>query len=247
MPELQQPTGASRLDALARNQLVWLEALAWAQIENRAWDEQAQQILAHWRSNRLPLVVCRQHAQTPPNHVCVGLPAPWQWSRRRLALTVSRKLIANRGAFPSLLQVAQANHWGPAAHDLSDALAVQGAQVYVYGSYAWQLLTGLAYVHADSDIDLSLHVSSLAAAFEVAQQLETVQLPQRIDGEIVFPAGQAILWRELQRLRSRQTSKAMVKDRHGIWLAALNEVLTYGHGERFSDPKTAVAWHLNPL
>lgn len=227
----------------ARNQLVWLHPLAWTQIEDRVWDAQAQDILAHWRGNRLPLVVCRQRVETAPDQVCLGLPAPRQWSKRRLALAVRSKHIIDCGVFPSLLQVAHANQWGQTAADLSEALAAEGVAAHVYGSHGWQLLTGLAYLHADSDIDLRLNVGSLEAAFRAVQRLEAARLPGRIDGEIVFPAGQAIAWRELHQLLNGQTSQVLVKDRHGIRLASMTDVGALAPSEQFSERPTPLAWN----
>lgn len=228
------------MKVLVRNQLVWIDAPAWAQIEDRAWDAQAQEILAHWRTNRLPLVVCRQRAEILGDQICLGLPAPPQWSRRRLALTVNLNEITVCGVFPSFLQVAQANHWGQAALDLSDALSTQGVQTLVYGSHGWQFLTELPYLHAQSDIDLSLRVTDFETASQVAHLLDAAQLHLRIDGEVVFPAGQAIAWREVQKLLTGQTSQVMVKDRHRIRLAALEEVRTFGRSAQWTDPGTAL-------
>lgn len=229
------------MKGLARNHLVWIDALAWKQIEDRVWDPQAQEILAHWRVNNLPLVVCRQRAETTPDQVCVGLPAPTQWSRRRLALMLNLSSITVCGVFPTLMQVARANHWGRVAQDLGLALSNSGVQAHVYGSHGWQFLTGLPYLHVDSDIDLSLSANDFDTACQVLQRLAAAKLPWRIDGEIVFPAGQAIAWRELQQMVAGQTSQVMVKDRHGIRLAALEEVRQLGRGAQHVEPKTALA------
>lgn len=229
------------MKTLARNQLAWIDPPAWAQIEDRTWDAEAQDILAHWRADRLPLVVCRQRAEAAGEQICLGLPAPLQWSRRRLALTVDLSAITASGVFPSLLQVAQANHWGQAALDLSHALAAQGVQTHVYGSHGWQFLTELPYLHVASDIDLSLRVTEFEVASQVVHLLETAQLRWRVDGEIVFSEGQAVAWRELQKLTAGQTSQVMVKDRHSIWLAALAEVRMFGRSAQSADPGIALA------
>lgn len=213
---------------LTRNQLVWLNKRAWAQIEDRLWDAEAQTILAYWRTQRLPLVVCRQRVETLADQVCLGLPAPQQWSRRRLALSVNLSAIIGCGVFPSLLQVAQANHWRQGVLELSEELVAQGVQAQVYGSHGWQLLTGLPYLHSASDLDLSLNVIDFEDASQVTQLLEATPLPMRIDGEIVFSGGQAIAWRELHKLLAGQTTQVMVKDLHRVWLATSEEVRTFG-------------------
>lgn len=229
------------MKGLLRNQLVSIDERAWAQIENRAWDAEAQEILAHWRINRLPLVVCRQRTETLSDRLCVGLPAPQQWSKRRLALTVRVDHLTACAAFPTLVQVAQANHWGPAALDLSEALSNMGTQAHVYGSHGWQSLTGLTYLHAASDLDLSLGVTSLEMALKVTQLLASTRLHARIDGEIVFPQGPAIAWRELQQLLQGQTSQVLVKDRHSIRLATLEDVRRLGDGAQLAAPEAAQA------
>lgn len=228
------------MDTLTRNQLVWLDPLAWDQIEARHWDAQAQAILAHWRAQRLPLVVCRQRPETLSDQLCVGLPAPQQWSRRRLALTVRLDHLVVREEFPALLQVAQAHQWRAAGLGLSAALAALGVQARVYGSYGWQWLTGLAYLHEASDLDLSMAVNSLEVASQVIQQLSSTALDCRIDGEIVFPQGQAIAWRELQQLLQGKTSQVLVKDRHTLRLAALPEVSRFGHITPAVKPEAAL-------
>ncbi|WP_114969635.1 malonate decarboxylase holo-[acyl-carrier-protein] synthase [Rhodoferax ferrireducens] len=226
---------------LARNQLVRIDTLAWQQIEARAWDPQAQEILAHWRAHSLPLVVCRQRDDASPDQICLGLPAPMQWSRRRLALRVPLDQIQVSGFFPSFLQVARASHWGLAAMDFDSALSSLGVNTRVYGSHGWQFLTDLPYLHDESDIDLSLHVDDFEAARRVVQQLATTELHRRIDGEIVFPTGEAIAWRELQKLLAGQTTQVMVKARCSIRLAAMEEVSQLGWGTHRLTPKTALA------
>lgn len=228
------------MDSLTRNQLVWLDPVAWAQIEMRIWDVQAQAILMHWRAQRLPLVVCRQRLQTPPDQLCVGLPAPKQWSRRRLALTVRLDHLTKCEEFPVLSQVAQTHQWGAAALELSAALTALGVQAHVYGSHGWQWLTGLAYPHEASDLDLSVAVNSLEVASQVVKQLASTAFDCRIDGEIVFPQGQAIAWRELQQLLQGQTSQVLVKDLHTIRLADLAEVRHLGSITPVVKPEAAL-------
>ncbi|MGB8339406.1 MAG: malonate decarboxylase holo-[acyl-carrier-protein] synthase [Burkholderiales bacterium] len=221
---------------LARNDLVWTTALAWQQIEHQAWDGQAQEIISHWRANNLPLVVCRQRDEIFPDQISVGLPAPTQWARRRLALTINTSSIAESGAFPTLTQIASTHRNQPAEVDLDSALSELGAQAQVYGSYGWQVLTGLVYLHEDSDIDISVRVKNFDMAWQAVHQLATTQLPSRIDGEIVFPDGKAIAWRELLQLITRQTSQVMVKDRYSVRLATLEEISSFGRGVQVATP-----------
>ena len=230
------------MKALARNRLVRIEPQAWAQIEARAWDAQAQDILAHWRINDLPLVVCRQRADSAPNQVCVGVPAPQQWSRRRLPLTMSLDQITDCTDFPTLVQVAQAERWSAAALDLASALSQLGTQAHVYGSYGWQWLTGLGYWHDTSDLDLTVEVHSFEMASLVVERLASSSLDCRIDGEIVFPQGHAIAWREFQQLIQGKTTKVLVKDRHQLRLATLEEVQRLAHATPVTRTDAVLCW-----
>ncbi|SDP83271.1 phosphoribosyl-dephospho-CoA transferase [Rhodoferax sp. OV413] len=204
--------------ALQRNQLVWLHEAAWAGLAARQWMEAERTTLAHWQQHRLPLVVCRQAPCTPTQRISVGLAAPRTWAANKLALDLAPEDIQAHGDFPTLQQIAHGTAWQHAAQALADAL---GVTAHVYGSYGWQHLSGLGYVHAESDIDLSLQVPDMDSAQTMATQLESAQLPMRIDGELVFAGGHAVAWREYARLLQGRTRSVMVKSRHSLQLADL--------------------------
>ena len=213
---------------LRRNQLVWLDAQAWLQVQSHVWDAEAQALLAHWCVRDLPLVVCRQRLDVAPDQRCLGLPAPLQLSRRRLALLIGREQVASVGNFPTLRQVAQAMPWGPAALELDEKLTQLGVTPRVYGSHGWQWLSHMPYLHEASDLDVTLNVPDFQTACQVQVLLAQAELGPRLDGEIVFPGGQAVAWRELQRLLAGHTAQLLLKDRHNIRLAALEDVKNLG-------------------
>lgn len=210
------------MNSLARNDLVWIDALAWQQIQAHEWDTQAREILKHWESCDFPLVVGRQRADVPDQEVCLGLPAPRQWGLRRLALQAPGDRIKAQGSFPSLAQVARIHVWGPLVQDLRSGLMYCGVDARVYGSHGWQYLTGLPYLHEESDIDLTIQVPDFETARQVAQQLASTQLPQRLDGELVFAGGLAVAWRELNQLLAEQVAQIMVKDLHQVRLVDMS-------------------------
>jgi phosphoribosyl-dephospho-CoA transferase len=81
---------------------------------------------------------------------------------------------------------------------LIQQLELHGITSRVYGSYAWQILTGKSYIHQDSDIDILIAVNSIAQldyALIFFQQLEPL-LKIKIDGELIFYHSQAVAWRE---------------------------------------------------
>lgn len=203
------------MKSFERHQLVWIGDAAWADLVAGAEDCEARDIATHWRTRRLPLVVCRQPGGLAAGRLAVGLPAPTRWRRRKLSLDVPRAAVLFVGAFPSLLQIARRHRWGRSAFALHEALADAGASARIHGSYGWQALTDEGYVHAASDIDLSIAVPDFDAARRAVVHLGAARLPQRLDGEIVFADGQAVAWRELGRLLSRDTDDILVKSLHG--------------------------------
>ena len=216
------------MNAMLRNQLVWLDPQGWAQVQAHGWDAEAQTILAHWHRHDLPLVVCRQRGDIETGQLCLGLPAPPQWSRRRLALTVGRDQVATIGDFPTLQQVAQAHAWGPDALALLQALTQLGVMARVYGSHGWQLMTRMPYLHAASDIDVSLPVPDFQTACKAAALLSAAEFGPRLDGEIVFPGDQAVAWRELQQLRAGQVVQVLMKSLGSVGLVSADHLRGIG-------------------
>ncbi len=212
------------MNALARNQLVWLDPQGWAQVQAHAWDAEARTILAHWHRNDLPLVVCRQRVDIETDQLCLGLPAPLQWSRRRLALTVGVDQVATIGDFPTLRQVAQVHAWGSAALALELALMQLGVTARVYGSHGWQFLTHMPYLHDASDIDLSLRVKDFQTACQVAAWLSATELGPRLDGEIAFPGGQAVAWRELKQLIAGRVMQVLMKSLGTVEMGSMDRL-----------------------
>ena len=214
---------------LRRHRLAYLSALGWHEVLARAWDAQARACLAHWACERLPLVVTRQHppgegAEAAP--IALGLPAPLRWGRRRLALQVARESLVCFDEFP---RAAEAGRLLPrplraAWRALDAGLGALHAGARVYGSHGWQLLSGLDHVHPGSDIDLWIAVDDAAHADAVARELQHFAGGQRVrlDGELVFPDGAAVAWREWHAWRGGRTRRLLVKRLDGATLAEPN-------------------------
>ena len=209
---------------LQRNQLVCLHDSVWQKLLAGVWDAQAQNLLMHWRTAQLPLVVCRQRAIESSTTVSLGLPAPLQWDRRKLALELALKNIARVATFPLLRDIALSPADCVQVQDFllhTDALQ---ARVEVYGSYGWQRLTGLPCVRVGSDLDLLAHVPDLDTAGQLVWLLQGLQLVCRVDGELVFPGGWAVAWREYAQLMGGKVEQVLVKHRTGVQLLGMSEL-----------------------
>lgn len=217
---------------LQRHSLVRLTAAGWAQVRAGDWDAEAGACLAHWAQQGLPLVVTRQPAPragaAPCGELALGLPAPARWSRRRIALRVPAEAVLYADLFPRMAAVAPLlprparAAWAGLARDLE----AQGLAVRVYGSHGWQQMTGLAYLHAASDLDLLVRVDRLDAADHAAALLmDTQAAGPRLDGELLFPGGTAVAWREWLPWRAGAVGSVLAKRRDGVALLASPDAL----------------------
>lgn len=214
---------------LRRHQLVWLDEFAWYGVLARgplqATSTEAADCLAHWAQQGWPLVVTRQPpealAGTDDAPLALGLAAPARWGRRAISVTASLRGVTRQSGFPLAAEIgpqlpaqAQAG-WGR----LCEQLRRRGLVARVYGSHGWQHLTGLDYVHGESDIDLLVEVQSPAQADEAATLLQSAQAGRvRIDGELVFEDGAAVAWREWLHFRSGQVDSILAKRLSGASL-----------------------------
>jgi len=91
-------------------------------------------------------------------------------------------------------------------------LAEFGIEARVYGSYGWQLLSGLEHIHERSDIDLWLAVSNTQQADSAVWCLR--QFPAecvRVDGELLFADYTAVAWREWVQWRGGSVGSMLIK------------------------------------
>jgi len=212
---------ATRLPApLRRQQLLRLTAEGWARVLAAPCADAARECLALWAANGWPLVVTRQPAPGG-DAIAVGLPAPARFQRRRIGLSVASQDVMFLDEFPPAEAVTRLLPRAavPAWRALVATLASNGCRARVYGGFGWQAITRLPYVHADSDLDLLLPVGAAADADEVARLLASaVWNGPRLDGELLFPDGAAIAWREWRDHRQGLASRVLVKRLHGVAL-----------------------------
>jgi phosphoribosyl-dephospho-CoA transferase len=224
---------------LRRHQLAYLSAEGWRQALELTRDEQAQGCFRHWAAQGLPLVVTRQPLAPEQDHpsarqdreqapLALGLCAPPAWGRRLLSLQVPPSSVAWFGEFPLLSDASPVLPRGVRAglQWLDEALAARGLRTHVYGSVGWQRLTGQRYLHALSDLDLWLAVADADEADAAVALLQRhAPTRPRLDGELVFPDGGAVAWREWEAWRAGRSRALLVKRLHG---AALESALPAG-------------------
>jgi phosphoribosyl-dephospho-CoA transferase len=214
---------------LRRHDLVWLSAKGWDGLLRQASDHEAVECLEHWLDQRLPLVVGRQ--ELGRTELSLGLPAPVRWEKRRLSLSAARDCVLYQDRFPRALDIRMLlparlrESWVKLCGQLSGF----ATDPLVHGSYGWQRITRLEYVTRRSDLDLHLSVFDADIADRVAACLDEFRWDgPRIDGELLFPDGSAVAWREWLRWRRGETDEVLVKRLYGVALASDTQLLGLG-------------------
>jgi phosphoribosyl-dephospho-CoA transferase len=209
---------------LRRHQLAHLTSAGWREMLDHHRDIESRACIEHWANADLPVVVTRQPGprRHPDDAVALGLAAPARWGRRALPLRVKPQQIAWFSEFPSLSKALGVLPAGerPAPQRLSTLLVQHGVRSHVYGSAGWQQVTGLAYLHERSDIDLWLAVDGPGQADAAVLLLQQCQGGVRLDGELMFPDGSAVAWREWAAWREGRCAQVLVKCLQGAALHA---------------------------
>jgi phosphoribosyl-dephospho-CoA transferase len=206
----------------SRHELIWLTARGWDAALGRALPGQRAAI-EQWRREDWPAVVRRAGTDLPPGQLSLGLPLPPspEGVKGRIALNASVGDVARRSLPLVLADAARAapERWRPAL----DILAL-GMPLRAYGSLAMQAITGQSYLTPTSDIDLLFYpadAQALRAGLALLEQHAAV-LP--LDGEIVFPPGSAVAWKEWIGA-GRNAARVLVKDAGAVRLATLECLL----------------------
>lgn len=199
---------------MRRHDLVWLDPQAPWQVLTAGADAR----LRAWAQARLPFVVARRDPASDEHQVRLGVPLPLAEHRQRLSLRVAPSAVLRCAPPPPLAEVAAdiGPAWRERLHGLVTVTASLPVAPRVFGSAAWQHLTGLPYLHDDSDLDLLFEVADTQHADQIVAVLQhhERQHPLRLDGDLRFPGDRAINWREY----ASGAKRVMVKGNDACWL-----------------------------
>lgn len=211
---------------LERHALVWLTPQGWLAARDSARPDHADAI-ERWQRANWPAVVRRSDADAAPDEVCLGIalpPHPVSGDKLRIGLRAQVCDVARMtpalalNANPALLP----EKWQTGLRALAaDSI---GLTIRLHGSVALQAVTGLSYVRPASDIDLLFYPASepeLRAGLALLT-LHAATLP--LDGEIVFPDGDAVAWKEWL-MAETNNARVLVKQLCGVRLAPMGDLL----------------------
>jgi phosphoribosyl-dephospho-CoA transferase len=180
-----------------------------------------------WIDQGRPLVAARQSGDD--QGVLLGLSLPLKHDRKRLTIHVEPSAISKVRPPLGIRQclTGQPESVAKVLLTLDEQISLSGARLAIFGSLAWEALSGEAYRHADSDFDVICDVSDLgqldAALAALAQARK--HLPCRLDGELRFPDGNAVAWLELSEAGRTSGKTVLVKGEKNVELMPVEQLL----------------------
>jgi len=219
MPDRSRTTGPP----WRRHELLHVAPDVWASALGHCPSLAGLPLVGSWADRGWPVIVRRRGAAEDSNLVPIGLPLPPAAGKRRIALLIPPDGILQRSSSPLLRTTARVADpcWQSTIASLLALGARIGVEPSVFGSLLWQYLTGLTYLSSQSDLDLLWPVPP---GFDACSLLSGIAAVQRdtllcIDGEIVFPDGSAVNWRELwNAYRAGDRARVLAKTMEGVRL-----------------------------
>jgi phosphoribosyl-dephospho-CoA transferase len=209
--------------SMRRHDFVWIRPERW---EAALGAHAADRLAREWAACGRPLVGRRLLPEDRPG-VPLGLPTPPSDGKRRLSFVVPHDAIARTMRPPTLADSLGAlpRSWQWTAARIAVLGERHAATVRVFGSAAFQLLTGLDYLTPSSDLDLLIDVGVETDVALLVTELGKLagDAPMVLDGEIMGPQGAACKWREIgaetEKVLIRTASRTFLGNPARIWSA----------------------------
>lgn len=209
----------------SRHDLAWLSGAGWDAALAHALPGQYTAI-ERWRREDWPAIVRRADAGLAPGQVSLGiaLPPAQDGAKVRIALNALATDIVRSSPALALAEAAQAApaRWRTPLGEL--VTKSSGMALHAYGSLAMQAVTGQRYLTLSSDIDLLFMPTDRPAMFAGLALLEEYASMLPLDGEIVFPSGDAVAWKEWIGA-ARIEARVLVKHLGAVRLAPAAQLL----------------------
>ena len=216
------------MNTLQRHRRVWPSAAGYDALASDANDPNARKAIGLWAERQWPFIVRRREEnESFDGSLAIGLALPSSLGKHRLKLRLPYGDIASHRA-PLTLGEVVARAKPKLRHTLMPlalAAARERITLRVFGSAAWQVQTDLDYLHRDSDLDLVIEPCTLSDIDLSIGLLERMQarVAMRLDGEIVFPGGDAVAWREWAKVH--KADRVLVKNVDRVALMERDELL----------------------
>ncbi|SHG59788.1 phosphoribosyl-dephospho-CoA transferase [Kaistia soli DSM 19436] len=211
---------------MRRHDLAWIRPQSW---RRGLGGYAADTLVREWATCNRPLVKRRSLAGEPAG-VSLGLPTPPADGKRRLVFLFPLEAIDRVMRPPTLADSLSTLplSWHCTAARISLLGEQHAVTMRVFGSAAFQLLTGLDFLTPASDLDLLIEIGPETDLVGLAADLTTIaqRAPMRLDGEFMGPDGAACKWREI----GRDSDPVLIRTADGLSLGPSNSILSGGAG-----------------
>lgn len=207
-----------------RHRRVWLSCtLAGDEVFCR--DPHASKAILQWAEAGNPFIGRARAAEDPVGSVPLGLALARSNCRIRLSFTVQQRSVDKVAQPIELAELLPTlpDRMRETALRLVSSASQTGTFLGVYGSVFWERFGG-GYLHPDSDLDILARPLSARALQHTIQELHAIDAtsPMRVDGEIEFPSGAAVAWREL----ASNSARVLVKTDTGPVMRSRASILS---------------------
>ncbi len=183
-----------------RHDLVFIDPRGWRAMLATRSELAVEPLVARWADEGWP-VIRRRSMPGEPSGTALGLPLPPSGGKKRLAFVLQTNDVASIARPPSLYAATGSAppSWRPLLQLLGELAFRHAVEARVFGSLAWQTLTGLHYVTEHSDLDLLLDIDRDTDLDRLTSDIAAIEAdaPMRLDGELMRDDGAAVNWREL--------------------------------------------------
>jgi phosphoribosyl-dephospho-CoA transferase len=220
-PDKAGTTGAApTVPEFERHMLVWLDDAGWKAAQATE-EPQHKAAFRLWQIQSWPVIVRRADADAAPDEICLGLPLPPDedsGQKVRISLRAHAAHIKKSAPAMALASVLRSSPSTWRAHLAALERDAAGLHLRAYGSLAMEAITELPYVSETSDVDILFHPASRRQLEDGVALLARYAALLPLDGEIVFPGGAAVSWKEW-RMAVANPAKVIVKEMGAVRLA----------------------------
>lgn len=218
-----------------RHSLVWPTALGWIKIKESTTDN-LKNIIDQWSSSNWPVVVRRQEFSNLDNEISVGIAV--SENKIRIPFTLKISDIQENRTHLELDEVIKAspNAWKNHLIEMSKYAKLYNIKIGVYGSLAWQAITGEPYLNENSDIDLYFSPQNHFELKKILFLIKSYQHLLPLDGEIQFPTNKAVSFKEF----NQASDWVLIKQQNDVSLVTKNSLYQSLDSHEFSVGRFAI-------
>lgn len=216
---------------LYRHNRVWLCEAGWQRALEAVPDVYVAEI-KQWVDNNWPAIVRREESGMAQDKICLGiaLPPPLHQGRKiRIPFSACTSEVVRHEAPLDMAGAISAmpSAWLAPFAALSQAAGSRQLKFHIYGAVAMQAETRLPYIGASSDIDLLFYPKTRKQLQEGLSLLQEYVRLLPLDGEIIFPCGRAVAWKEWAfTAENPESMRVITKSMHGVNLTLATHLLS---------------------